>query len=145
VHISSVLFNKGDSVNTIEPERSVADAARTLAVHRVGALVVSTDGEHIDGIISERDITWAVGNRGPDALDMRVADLMTREVSTCAPGDTTDGLMKVMTERRIRHLPVVGDDGRLCGIVSIGDVVKHRLHELETETDTLHEYLNSGR
>jgi CBS domain-containing protein len=144
MHIKSLLFTKGASVTTVEPDRSVADAARTLAVHRVGALVVSSDGDHIDGILSERDVTWAVGHRGPSALDMLVRELMTREVTTCSPDDTTDGLMQIMTERRIRHVPVVAD-GCLCGIVSIGDVVKHRLHELETEAGTLHEYLNSGR
>jgi CBS domain-containing protein len=144
VHIKSLLFNKGSSVTTVEPDRSVADAARALAVHRVGALVVTADGDHIDGILSERDITWAVGNRGPAALDMLVRELMTREVTTCTPDDTTDGLMQLMTDRRIRHVPVV-QDGCLCGIVSIGDVVKHRLQELETEAGTLHDYLNSGR
>ena len=144
MHIKSLLFTKGSSVTTVEPDRSVADAARALAVHRVGALVVSADGDHIDGILSERDITWAVGNRGPAALDMLVRELMTREVTTCSPDDTTDHLMQVMTQRRIRHLPVVAD-GCLCGVVSIGDVVKQRLSELETEAGTLHEYLNAGR
>jgi CBS domain-containing protein len=142
--IDSILQAKGRTVATIDPEASMGDAARALAVHGIGALVVSSDGERIEGILSERDIARAIGARGADALGERVRDLMTSDVTTCTGRDTVDGLMEVMTARRIRHLPVVEDD-RLAGIVSIGDVVKHRLDELKTETQTLHDYIALGR
>jgi CBS domain-containing protein len=144
MQIDRILRTKGAAVATVTPSVSVGDAARDLAHHGVGALVVSSDGERIEGIISERDIARAVGTHGAEALDQRVDQLMTREVTTCSVRDTVDHLAEVMTARRVRHLPVV-HDGRLAGIVSIGDVVKHRLDELQHETDTLHEYISLGR
>jgi CBS domain-containing protein len=144
MQISTILHSKGSGVVTIDPTVSIVDAARVLQINKVGALVVSANGEQIDGILSERDIARAVGEHGSAALAMNVAALMTTPVTTCALGDTVDELMDVMTERRIRHLPVV-DGARMVGIVSIGDVVKHRLGELTTETQTLHDYINLGR
>jgi CBS domain-containing protein len=144
MQIDRILRTKGNAVATVSPTASVGEAARDLAQHGVGALVVSSDGESIDGILSERDVTRAVGTHGAGALDQRVDELMTREVTTCSRHDTVDHLAEIMTARRVRHLPVV-HDGRLVGIVSIGDVVKHRLDELQHETETLHEYISTGR
>jgi CBS domain-containing protein len=144
VYVRHILENKGTEVATVATSATLADVARRLADHRVGALVVSDDGETIAGIVSERDLARAVADRGADALTMPVVDAMTGDVRTCGPDDTVDSLMETMTSRRIRHLPVTVD-GRLAGIVSIGDVVKHRLAELQTESKVLHEYLYSGR
>jgi CBS domain-containing protein len=144
MQIDRILRTKGNAVATVSPSVSVGDAARDLARLGVGALVVSSDGERIDGILSERDITRAVGVHGPEALNRRVDELMTREVTTCSMRDTVDDLAEVMTTHRVRHLPVL-EDGRLAGIVSIGDVVKNRLDELKIEAQTLHEYILTGR
>ena len=144
--ISAILHTKGSAVVTIAPDVTVAEGARALATYGVGALVVSVDGEHITGILSERDVARAVGVKGAAALDLTIAELMTAEVTTCRLGDTVDRLMEIMTAQRVRHLPVVdGADRKLVGIVSIGDVVKSRLEELQTETKTLHEYITLGR
>ncbi len=121
-----------------------ADAAEHLARHRVGALVVSGDGQAIDGIVSERDLARGLAVHGAEVVGLPVARLMTAQVVTCDPTDSVERLMSVMTEHRIRHVPVV-EDGALVGIVSIGDIVKSRLDELETERATLHEYLTAGR
>jgi CBS domain-containing protein len=144
MQIGTILQTKGSDVLVIAGSASVLDATRLLASGGVGALVVSEDGSSIDGIVSERDIARLVATRGADGLEVPVEAVMTRDVHTCCLDDTIDHLMAVMTERRIRHLPVVVD-GALAGIVSIGDVVKHRLSELETETQTLHEYISTGR
>jgi CBS domain-containing protein len=144
MRIEAILRNKGTDVATVRAETSVADAAQMLTTHRVGALVVSPDGSHIAGILSERDIARGVAEHGSAVVDLTVEDLMTVDVQTCAAGDTVDQLMATMTERRIRHLPVV-DDGTLAGIISIGDVVKWRLGELEQENHTLHDYIVLGR
>jgi CBS domain-containing protein len=144
--ISAILRTKGAAVVTIRPDVTIVEAARSLATYGVGALVVSLDGTHIAGILSERDIARAVGTDGEAALQRRVAELMTADVTTCVLDDTVDHLMEVMTAHRIRHLPVVdGADRHLAGLVSIGDVVKHRLDELSTEAQTLHEYITLGR
>ncbi len=144
MQISSILQSKGTLVVSISRELSILDATRELTRYGIGAIVVCDSPEGIDGILSERDIARAIAAHGAAALDLRVADVMTTEVTTCAPTDTTDALAEVMTAQRIRHLPVV-DDGRIVGVVSIGDIVKHRLDELQVETRTLHEYLYSGR
>ncbi len=146
MQINMIVRSKGAAVVTIPPDVSVTDAARSLSTYGVGALVVSRDGIHIDGIISERDIARAVGARGAAALDLKVEALMTAEVATCRPTDAVEHLMEIMTARRVRHLPVVdGEDQHLAGIVSIGDIVKHRLDELQAENHTLHEYITLGR
>lgn len=144
MRVSGILASKGSTVATISPAASVADAAGELRLRGVGALVVSTDGVHIEGIISERDLVRRLAERGEHALGERVDQLMTSEVRTCAPEDAVDDLMRRMTEHRMRHLPVVVD-GRLAGIISIGDVVKWRVGELEDETRQLHEYITTGR
>jgi CBS domain-containing protein len=146
VRIRSILHRKGDDVVTIAAEASLADASRLLTEHRIGALLVSTDRRSIEGILSERDVARAIAVHGPDVVDVQVADVMTTAVRTCSPHSTVDELMAAMTDHRIRHLPVVEETtGALLGIVSIGDVVKHRLSELEQETQTLHDYIELGR
>ena len=135
MQVREILAAKGQRVVTIRPDATIATAVHRLALERVGALVVSEDGVTIAGIISERDIVRGLAEEGAAimGLDRKVADLMTTTVTTCGPEDKVKNLMAEMTRRRIRHLPVV-DDGRLAGIVSIGDVVKSRLEEMELET-----------
>jgi CBS domain-containing protein len=140
VRISDVLRGKGDDVVTIVPEATVTDLLARLAEHKVGALVVSRDGTAVEGIVSERDVVRHLFRRGGALLEDTVSSIMTSEVRTCRPADGTDDLMRTMTTYRHRHVPVV-DDGRLVGIVSIGDVVKHRIDELESERDHLTAYI----
>jgi CBS domain-containing protein len=144
VRISGLLRDKGDFVATIAPEATVTEVLAALAEHGVGALVVTADSVSIAGIVSERDIVRALHHRGIAILNETVATVMTAEVHTCSPDATVDSLMAVMTERRIRHVPVAVD-GALAGIVSIGDVVKHRVHDLEDENSKLVEYIQTGR
>ena len=144
MRISGLLRQKGDFVATVAPGATISEVLAELAEHGVGALVVTEDGEHIAGIVSERDVVRALHRQGPDVLDVPVSYVMTAEVVTCAPDAEVDSRMAVMTERRVRHVPVVVD-GRLTGIVSIGDVVKHRVHELVDENLALVEYIQSGR
>ncbi len=139
--ISEVLQRKGNSVATVAPSASIADVVDVLAEFGVGALVVSADGQTVDGIISERDVVRGLADRGRDAVDCTVADLMTKEVVTCSQSATIEQLMTEMTERRFRHVPVT-EDGRLIGIVSIGDVVNARVRNLETQTRQLTNYIS---
>ena len=124
-------------VATIDHDATLQEAAEALAADDIGALVVLREGG-LAGIISERDVVRGLAERGPRILDMQVSELMTRDVVSCAPRDTVKQVMAEMTRRRIRHLPVIAE-GVLCGIVSIGDVVKNRLDEMETETNVLRE------
>ena len=139
--IASLVRAKGTFVATIEPERSVAELLVSLGRHNVGALVVSADGEHIDGVVSERDVARHLALEGALVLERPVSVIMTRDVRTCSPHDRLEDLMLTMTRERIRHVPVV-DEGRLVGIVSIGDVVKSRLDELQGERDDLIHYIS---
>jgi CBS domain-containing protein len=142
MQVSVLLQGKGSEVVTIGPEASVADAVAALAEHRIGALVVSGDGSRIDGILSERDIVRALAARGASTIDLTARELMSAEVVTCQPDTTVEELMGVMTDNRIRHVPVVVD-GRVAGLVSIGDVVKDRISALEHETKALHDYISN--
>jgi CBS domain-containing protein len=142
MQISTLLAGKGDSVATITGDMTVIEAVDALGAHGVGALVVSSDGKHIDGIISERDIVRGLSGQLGALLDEPVRSIMTSTVFTCSPDDDVEPLMAVMTERRIRHVPVVCD-GLLCGIISIGDVVKSRIVELEKDRKELVEYINA--
>ncbi|MEX0767988.1 MAG: CBS domain-containing protein [Microthrixaceae bacterium] len=144
MRVSWVISEKGSTVATISPLATVAEAANHLRLHGVGALVVSQDGRGILGVISERDLVRALAERGGHILHECVTDLMTSDVVTCKPEDSLEQVMAMMTNRRIRHVPVVVE-GVLCGIVSIGDVVKWRLTELEDETRQLHSYISTGR
>lgn len=143
MNVESILNAKGRSVITIAPDASVGDAVELLRAKGIGALVVSGDGASVAGILSERDIVHALSERGPRLLELKVSDLMTRHVFTCKPGDSVADLMAEMTDRRIRHLPVV-ENGRLKGIVSIGDVVKNRLDEVESEASSLRQFITSA-
>jgi CBS domain-containing protein len=140
MNVESILRSKGRRVATIPAEASVAKAVELLRRNGVGALVVSDDGNTVDGILSERDIVLGLFTLGGELLACPVAEVMTREVATCDPDDSVGELMAEMTNRRIRHFPVVAD-GRLCGIVSIGDLVKSRLDEMEYETRSLRSFI----
>jgi CBS domain-containing protein len=142
MRITDVLRRKGDSVATIAPERSIRELLATLAEHKVGALVVSKGGGSVDGIVSERDVVRRLHSDGDAVLDRPVSAIMTATVRTCTPQDLVEDLMVLMTENRFRHVPVVVD-GKLAGIVSIGDVVKHRIGELQDERDHLTSYISS--
>ena len=141
--VDQILDAKGRDVATVAPDASIADAVRELAERNVGALVVSADGSSVDGIVSERDIVRQLASE-PDVLSRRVSELMVHDVATCDCRTGIDELMGTMTTRRFRHVPVV-QEGRLCGIVSIGDVVKARIDELATETQQLVGYIQNGR
>jgi CBS domain-containing protein len=143
MRVAEILRRKGDTTVTVPPEATVGRVVELLREHGYGALVVSSDGTTIEGIVSERDIVRALGLRS-DLLDMRAAEIMTSPVITCGPDDRTAQLMDLMTERRIRHLPV-DIDGRLSGLISIGDVVKHRVSELENEKEAMQDYIQHGR
>jgi CBS domain-containing protein len=142
--VTDILRNKGADVATIGQSATLAEAAQVLSVRKIGALVVSDDGTTIAGIISERDIVHQLAEQGAAALDSAVGAAMTADVHTCGCDDHIEELMRRMTEHRIRHLPVV-EDGALVGVVSIGDVVKRRVGELESVTDQLTDYIQTGR
>lgn len=144
MNVQGLLKGKGNAVHTVGADATVADVVEALASHGVGALVVSGDGDAVDGIVSERDVVRALARQGGDLLQQPVSTVMTSEVVTCQPETTVEELAGTMTTHRIRHVPVLVDS-RLCGIVSIGDVVKDRMRELETETQVLHEYIAHGR
>jgi CBS domain-containing protein len=137
--VERILAEKGPEVVTMEPRRTLAEAARLLSERRIGALVVA-EGGRVLGILSERDIVRAVAARGPSALDEPVSAYMTADVVTCTAAMSITEVMEIMTTRKFRHMPVV-EGGRLAGIVSIGDVVKNRLAELEAEEQALREYI----
>jgi CBS domain-containing protein len=142
MHVSTLLSAKGSAVVTVPSGALVTDVVAVLTDRRIGAAVVSDDGRHIAGIVSERDIVRALSLTGPDALKQPVAAIMTTEVVTAAPDTTIEQLMTTMTERRVRHVPVtVG--GELAGIVSIGDVVKDRIQSLELESKALQDYITN--
>ena len=150
MRINDVLAGKGAGaapggrrVVTVHPDTSVRDLLGTLAEHNIGALVVSVDGETVRGIVSERDVVRHLhGNEG--VLDSPVSAIMSTDVRTCEGRDTVDEVMALMTLQRIRHVPVV-EDGRLTGIVSIGDVVKSRMGELQFERDQLDSYVHGNQ
>src|SRR5205823_7656572 len=130
----------GSTVATIDPTTNVAAAAKILAERRIGALVVTGAEGRVIGIVSERDIVQALAAHGSAALDLPLTEVMTRKVATCSHSDTISSIMGWMTEGKFRHVPVV-EQGRLAGIVSIGDVVKHRLEEMEREQTAMRDYI----
>ena len=138
--VRTILSLKGRDVATILPQATLADAARLLSEKRIGAVVVIGPGQTVAGILSERDIVRALSKHGAGALTHTVESVMTREVVTCGPEETIPSLMQRMTAGRFRHVPVV-EHGRLAGIVSVGDVVKHRLEEMERESQALRDYI----
>jgi CBS domain-containing protein len=140
MRIETLLFRKGAAVATLRPTAEVNEALRLLADHNVGALVVSSDDRSVDGVISERDIVRHLHDRGAVILNEPVSSMMSTRVHTCGPTEDVEALAKLMTDHRIRHVPVV-DNGQLVGIVSIGDVVKSRIDELESDRRALENYI----
>ena len=142
--VEAILAAKGREVRTVAPDATVGEALRRLRDERVGALVVSADGATVAGIVSDRDVLHAIADRGAAALGEAVRGVMTGKVLTCSARDPVGAVMATMTNRRIRHVPVVDGDGRLGGIVSIGDVVKHRLDEIGREAEAMREYIGGA-
>jgi CBS domain-containing protein len=136
--IQSILDHKGSKVITIAPDTKVGTAAHRLRLEHIGAIVI-TSGDHIEGILSERDIVQGLTEQGAEVIDLPVSALMSRNVRTCKPDADIRDVMRLMTQHRIRHVPVV-ENGVLRGIVSIGDVVKSRLEDMELETNVLRDY-----
>lgn len=142
--VSEILHKKGNKVINVPPTTSVMEAVARMSRERVGALVVSSDGRSVEGIISERDVLNALAAKGAVLTNHTVADIMTRRVEICGPDDDTKQIMAIMTQRRFRHMPVVNENG-LCGMISIGDIVKQRLEEAEIETNVAREALIFSR
>ena len=140
--VAAILAHKGREVFTVDPHSTVGTATELLRLRGVGVLVVSADGVTVAGVVSERDIVRGLAGVGHRVLDTPVASVMTDDVVTCTPADTTEHLMELVTTRRIRHVPVL-DDGRLVGLVSIGDIVAARVRELEDETHLLRDYITA--
>ncbi len=138
--VTLILAAKGRDVVTIDPAATLAEATRLLAEKRIGAALILGADRRLVGIISERDIVRALAAGGAAALEEPVSKMMTRKVETCNEGETVASIMERMTAGKFRHMPVI-DQGRLSGMVSIGDVVKHRLHEMETESGAMREYI----
>jgi CBS domain-containing protein len=143
MQVATILATKGRSVVTAKAGTSIPEIAQLLKSKKIGAAVVTDDGGQVAGIISERDLVHGLARHGARLLDMHVGELMTRDVQTCGGDLDIDDVMKVMTESRIRHLPVI-EGGKLTGIISIGDVVKYRLDALEDEANQLKRYIATG-
>jgi CBS domain-containing protein len=141
MHVATILKQKGRAVTTAAPTATLMEAARSLAQRRIGAIVIVDSEMRVVGILSERDIVRAVAQSGPRVLDAPVSDVMTRAVIMCREEDTIEHLMREMTRGRFRHLPVVDSTEKLCGIISIGDVVKHHVEDVERDADALRAYI----
>jgi CBS domain-containing protein len=144
MRISDVLRVKGTEVVTVTPDTRVRQLLTVLTDHGIGAVVVSADGTSVDGIVSERDVVRGLAQRGAAVMSEPVTEIYTAQVRTVAPETSLDDVMRLMTEHRMRHAPVVVD-GALGGLVSIGDVVKNRIDELETERTALSDYITTAR
>lgn len=143
MNVKTILATKGGDVVRIEPSATLKDAAALLAERRIGAVVILGAGERLAGILSERDIVRAVAESGPAALDLPVSQVMTRNVTTCGENETVASIMERMTSGRFRHMPVVEKD-RLIGLISIGDVVKNRVEEIEAESEAMRDYIRTA-
>lgn len=141
--VTTILSAKGRDVVTIQSSASLLDAARSLSTHKIGAIIVSDDDVSVSGIVSERDIVNAIAKNGAEVLLRSVSNFMTKDVITCQDHDVINELMEKMTKGHFRHLPVV-NDGKLDGIISIGDVVKMRIAEAQTEADAMRDYIATG-
>ncbi|MEX0815793.1 MAG: CBS domain-containing protein [Dongiaceae bacterium] len=144
MYVQTILGTKGSKVVTTRPGETIEATSRLLTANKIGAVIVVDEAGKVVGVISERDILGAMAAHGARVTAMLVEELMTRDVLTCRPGDTIAEIMAVMTTRRVRHLPVVEGD-KLLGVVSIGDVVKHRLDEAALEVDSMRQYVLSAR
>ncbi len=137
MQVMQILKNKGEmEVFTVAPDMKLSEVVALLSSKRIGAVIVSQDGQTVDGIVSERDVVREIARRGADCLVMTAGDIMTRDVKHCAPMDSTEEVMSLMTEGRFRHMPV-RENGKMVGVISIGDVVKARLNELHMEKESL--------
>ncbi len=143
MNVEKILTVKGDNVISIEPTAKLVDAARLLSTHRIGAVVIVGAGGRLSGILSERDIVRAIAGHGAAALEMPVSQEMTRNVMTCVETDSVADIMEKMTTGKFRHLPVLRD-GKMIGLVSIGDVVKHRVGEIERESEEMRDYIRTA-
>jgi CBS domain-containing protein len=140
--VRAILNSKGHHIETVEPDSRLSAVIKTLSERRIGAVLVMQDG-HVEGILSERDIVRVLGERGAGVLDEPVSATMTRKVVSCRPSDTVGGIMEMMTMGKFRHLPVV-DEGKVVGLISIGDVVKWRVSEYENEQEALRSYIKTA-
>jgi CBS domain-containing protein len=143
MNVASILKSKGRAVSTVRPDATLLDVTKKLAPKKIGAVVVVGENGHVAGIISERDIIRAVSDHGPQALSLMVSEAMTRMVVSCQETSELDELMEMMTKGRFRHLPVI-EDGALVGIISIGDVVKFHVAEVQMEVSAMRNYLATG-
>jgi CBS domain-containing protein len=143
MHVKNILSVKGSNVVSIEPTATLETAVRTLAQHKIGALLVLGPDQRIIGILSERDIVRVLAEQGASALTQPLAQVMTRKVFTCSPSETIAVIMERMTAGKFRHVPVVEQD-QVVGVVSIGDVVKYRLQEIEHESAALRDYIQTA-
>ena len=141
--VREILSRKGSDVVTADPNATVSDAVQLLAARRIGAVVITGADRRIVGILSERDIVRTLAEKGAQALERPISEVMTRKVITCAVGETVPEIMERMTVGKFRHVPVV-EQGRLIGIISIGDVVKSRVHQMEQESAALQEYIRTA-
>lgn len=143
MNVASILKSKGRAVSTVRPNATLLDVTKKLASKKIGAIVVVGENGHVTGIISERDIIRAISERGASALTLMVSEVMTRNVVSCQETSELDELMETMTKGRFRHVPVIEDDA-LVGIISIGDVVKYHVAEVEMEVSAMRSYLATG-
>lgn len=139
MNVSDILRSKGDKVLTVRPSETIKALAHRLRLESIGAMVVSQDGKLIEGIVSERDVAHGVAEHGASLPDLYVSSLMTKNVVTCSPDDSIADVAKIMTRRKVRHIPVQRK-GVLVGLVSVGDIVKQRLDEMELEANVLRDY-----
>jgi CBS domain-containing protein len=144
MRVADILKGKGSGVMSVKPSDTIGSVAQRLRLAGVGVMIVSRDGNSLDGIISERDIAYALPAHAEELHEMRVSDLMTVQVVTCSPDDLIADVARVMTNRRVRHIPVKQGD-KLVGVISIGDVLKHRLSEIELEASVLRDIARAGR
>ena len=142
--LETILNAKGHEIATIASTASVRELLSELSARRIGALVVSDDGDRVDGMVSERDVVRELAAQGATVLDLPVSAIMSRIVQCAPPDAKVTDIMALMTERRVRHIPVVDEHGAMVGLVSIGDVVKNRLGELEGERDALIQYVTTS-
>lgn len=142
--VSDILQVKGPAVKTVRPDTSARELSVQLRAEQIGAMIVSDDGKSIDGLVSERDLAYALAAHGEELPKLTVSRLMTKVVVVCSPEDSITKVMKLMTQQRVRHLPVKEGD-QLVGIISIGDVLKHRLDEVELEANVMRDYAVAAR
>ncbi|HXZ46562.1 MAG TPA: CBS domain-containing protein [Pseudolabrys sp.] len=143
MNVKSILAAKGGDIVSIEPTANLAAAAKLLSAHRIGAVIICGAGGRLAGILSERDIVRALAEHGAPALTLTVGQVMTRNVATCGEDDTAASIMERMTAGKFRHLPVVDKD-KLVGLISIGDVVKQRVEEIEQESEAMRDYIRTA-